>query len=76
MGSIVMEPWDASTMGNGLDCTSSETTLMSARRHPNDQHNRVRRERILDGSDIRTTVMLRNIPNKMDWVWLTSFSTM
>jgi hypothetical protein len=37
-------------------------------RHPADQHNRVRRERILDGSDVRTTVMLRNIPNKMDWV--------
>ena len=37
-------------------------------RHPHDQHNRVRRERILDGSDVRTTIMLRNIPNKMDWV--------
>jgi hypothetical protein len=37
-------------------------------RHPADQHNRVRRERIQDGSDVRTTVMLRNIPNKMDWV--------
>jgi hypothetical protein len=37
-------------------------------RHPADQHNRVRRERILDGTDVRTTVMLRNIPNKMDWV--------
>lgn len=37
-------------------------------RHPADQHNRVRRERILDGSDVRTTIMLRNIPNKMDWV--------
>jgi hypothetical protein len=37
-------------------------------RHPSDQHNRVRRERILDGSDVRTTIMLRNIPNKMDWV--------
>jgi hypothetical protein len=41
-------------------------------RHPADQHNRVRRERILDGSDVRTTIMLRNIPNKMDWVCLTS----
>lgn len=72
MGSIVMEPWtgDASTMGNALACTAGETTLVAARRHPNDQHNRVRRERILDGSDIRTTVMLRNIPNKMDWVLL------
>ena len=39
-------------------------------RHPADQHNRVRRERILDGSDVRTTIMLRNIPNKMDWVGL------
>lgn len=39
-----------------------------AHRHPADQHNRVRRERILDGSDVRTTIMLRNIPNKMDWV--------
>jgi hypothetical protein len=39
-------------------------------RHPADQHNRVRRERILDGSDVRTTVMLRNIPNKLDWVCL------
>ena len=36
--------------------------------HPHDQHNRVRRDRILDGSDVRTTVMLRNIPNKLDWV--------
>jgi hypothetical protein len=41
-------------------------------RHPADQHNRVRRERILDGSDVRTTIMLRNIPNKMDWVCFTS----
>lgn len=39
-------------------------------RHPADQHNRVRRERILDGSDVRTTVMLRNIPNKLDWLAL------
>ncbi|KAJ4324125.1 hypothetical protein N0V94_001481 [Neodidymelliopsis sp. IMI 364377] len=39
-------------------------------RHPADQHNRVRRERILDGSDVRTTIMLRNIPNKMDWMSL------
>lgn len=37
-------------------------------RHPHDQHNRVRRDHILDGSDVRTTVMLRNIPNKLDWV--------
>jgi hypothetical protein len=36
--------------------------------HPYDQHNRVRRERILDGSDVRTTVMLRNIPGKLDRV--------
>ncbi|KAL5121628.1 hypothetical protein ACEQ8H_000314 [Pleosporales sp. CAS-2024a] len=35
-----------------------------------DQHNRVRRERILDGTDVRTTIMLRNIPNKMDWMAL------
>ncbi|KAF1947015.1 hypothetical protein EJ02DRAFT_449994 [Clathrospora elynae] len=39
-------------------------------RHPHDQHNRVRRDRILDGSDVRTTVMLRNIPNKLDWMAL------
>ncbi|KAJ4989354.1 hypothetical protein SVAN01_05079 [Stagonosporopsis vannaccii] len=38
--------------------------------HPADQHNRVRRERILDGSDVRTTIMLRNIPNKVDWMAL------
>ncbi|KAE8850787.1 hypothetical protein PTNB85_01203 [Pyrenophora teres f. teres] len=38
--------------------------------HPHDQHNRVRRQRILDGSDVRTTVMLRNIPNKLDWMAL------
>jgi hypothetical protein len=44
-------------------------------RHPADQHNRVRRERILDGSDVRTTIMLRNIPNKMDWVSHLSFSS-
>jgi hypothetical protein len=41
---------------------------VNPRYHPADQHNRVRRERILDGSDVRTTIMLRNIPNKMDWV--------
>lgn len=34
----------------------------------NDKNNRVRRERIVDGTDVRTTVMLRNIPNKLDWV--------
>ncbi|KAF2854426.1 hypothetical protein T440DRAFT_275477 [Plenodomus tracheiphilus IPT5] len=39
-------------------------------RHPADQHNRVRRERILDGGDVRTTIMLRNIPNKLDWMSL------
>lgn len=38
--------------------------------HPHDHHNRVRRERILDGTDVRTTVMLRNIPNKLDWTAL------
>ncbi|OAL50944.1 hypothetical protein IQ07DRAFT_610875 [Pyrenochaeta sp. DS3sAY3a] len=41
-----------------------------AYRHPHDQHNRVRRDHILDGSDVRTTVMLRNIPNKLDWMSL------
>lgn len=41
---------------------------VNAYRHPHDQHNRVRRERILDGGDVRTTIMLRNIPNKLDWV--------
>jgi hypothetical protein len=34
----------------------------------NDVMNRVRRDKIVDGSDVRTTVMLRNIPNKLDWV--------
>jgi hypothetical protein len=42
--------------------------MSGARRHPADAHNRVRRERILDGTDVRTTIMLRNIPNKVDWV--------
>jgi hypothetical protein len=37
-------------------------------RHPADMHNKVQRERIEAGTDVRTTVMLRNIPNKMDWV--------
>ncbi len=36
--------------------------------HPHDQHNRVRRDHILHGTDVRTTIMLRNIPNKLDWV--------
>jgi hypothetical protein len=36
-------------------------------RHQSD-HNRVRRERILDGSDVRTTIMIRNCPNRMDWM--------
>ena len=44
-------------------------------RHPHDQHNRVRRERILNGEDVRTTIMLRNIPNKMDWVRMASTSS-
>lgn len=36
--------------------------------HPAESHNRVRRDRIFDGTDVRTTIMLRNIPNKLDWV--------
>ncbi|KAF2654717.1 hypothetical protein K491DRAFT_581158, partial [Lophiostoma macrostomum CBS 122681] len=32
--------------------------------------NRVRRDKVADGSDVRTTVMLRNIPNKLDWLGL------
>ncbi|KAF1957456.1 hypothetical protein CC80DRAFT_560752 [Byssothecium circinans] len=35
-----------------------------------ESHNRVRRERIEDGTDVRTTIMLRNIPNKLDWMSL------
>ncbi|USP75762.1 hypothetical protein yc1106_03036 [Curvularia clavata] len=35
-----------------------------------DMRNRVVRKRINDGSDVRTTVMLRNIPNKLDWMTL------
>lgn len=71
IGSFLMEPWtvNGSSPAIALPIVHAEnTTMMTARRHPNDQHNRVRRERIVDGSDIRTTVMLRNIPNKMDWV--------
>jgi hypothetical protein len=30
--------------------------------------NGVVREKILNGQDVRTTIMLRNIPNKQDWV--------
>jgi hypothetical protein len=52
----------------GYRPATNPLTTQSYYRHPADQHNRVRRERILDGSDVRTTVMLRNIPNKMDWV--------
>ncbi|KAF2181311.1 hypothetical protein K469DRAFT_531914, partial [Zopfia rhizophila CBS 207.26] len=33
-------------------------------------HNRVSKERISFGQDGRTTVMLRNIPNEMDWMAL------
>jgi hypothetical protein len=62
-------PWRGLSASNSA---SSSPPSMNGypvlRRHANDQHNRVRRERIVDGSDIRTTVMLRNIPNKMDWV--------
>ncbi|KAF2680244.1 hypothetical protein K458DRAFT_269757, partial [Lentithecium fluviatile CBS 122367] len=47
-----------------------QTHLQLLRRHPADAHNRVRRERILDGTDVRTTIMLRNIPNKLDWLSL------
>lgn len=31
-------------------------------------HNRVIYEKIKEGIDVRTTIMLRNIPNKLDWV--------
>ena len=31
-------------------------------------HNRVNVDRIKQGLDVRTTIMLRNIPNRMDWV--------
>ena len=34
--------------------------------------NRVTLERIHSGADVRTTIMLRNIPNRMDWVSLSS----
>jgi hypothetical protein len=33
-----------------------------------ERHNRVYRAKIVEGSDVRTTIMLRNIPNKLDWV--------
>ncbi|KAF2261140.1 hypothetical protein CC78DRAFT_608714 [Lojkania enalia] len=39
-------------------------------RHHADQHNRVHRVCVENGSDVRTTIMLRNIPNKMDWLSL------
>ncbi|KAF2638953.1 hypothetical protein P280DRAFT_404151 [Massarina eburnea CBS 473.64] len=38
--------------------------------NPYESHNRVRLERIQDGTDVRTTIMLRNIPNKLDWMSL------
>ncbi|PVI07690.1 hypothetical protein DM02DRAFT_512225 [Periconia macrospinosa] len=38
--------------------------------HPAESHNRVRRDPILKGEDVRTTIMLRNIPNKLDWMAL------
>ncbi|KAF2446310.1 hypothetical protein P171DRAFT_357672 [Karstenula rhodostoma CBS 690.94] len=33
-------------------------------------HNKVYRSKIVEGSDVRTTIMLRNIPNKLDWMSL------
>ncbi|KAL5393755.1 hypothetical protein PMIN06_011105 [Paraphaeosphaeria minitans] len=33
-------------------------------------HNKVYRAKIVAGSDVRTTIMLRNIPNKLDWLSL------
>jgi hypothetical protein len=33
--------------------------------HVSKNHNRVRAHRILDGTDVRTTIMLRNSPNKL-----------
>lgn len=45
-----------------------QANLPTVKKHPADAHNRVRRERIIDGTDVRTTIMLRNIPNKLDWV--------
>ncbi|KAL1608332.1 hypothetical protein SLS60_003273 [Paraconiothyrium brasiliense] len=33
-------------------------------------HNKVNRQRIVQGLDVRTTIMLRNIPNKLDWMSL------
>ncbi|KAH7122560.1 RNA recognition motif 2-domain-containing protein [Dendryphion nanum] len=35
-----------------------------------DFHNRVDVDRIAKGHDVRSTVMLRNIPNKLDWLGL------
>ncbi|KAF2750458.1 hypothetical protein M011DRAFT_243337 [Sporormia fimetaria CBS 119925] len=67
---VQCKPW--SEVRSGTPAVP-ETLILNGsafRNHGFDQHNRVRRERILDGSDIRTTVMLRNIPNKMDWLSL------
>ena len=57
---------------NGL-CTEfirQEPHIPRAMKNTNqyESHNRVRRDRIEDGTDVRSTIMLRNIPNKLDWV--------
>ncbi|KAH8725957.1 RNA recognition motif 2-domain-containing protein [Phaeosphaeriaceae sp. PMI808] len=65
-------PNDNQSRRSGYCSTGDGMNLSSQKiyRHPADQHNRVRIGRVDDGSDVRTTIMLRNIPNKMDWMTL------
>ncbi|KAL9091893.1 MAG: hypothetical protein Q9165_004645 [Trypethelium subeluteriae] len=56
-------PWTSSTDRDGTTGRFGPRTLRQE--HANGHHNTVNIDRIANGTDVRTTVMLRNIPNKM-----------
>lgn len=51
---------------------SMTPSLTAPNDRANELHNRVCRIKIEEGADVRTTIMLRNIPNKLDWMTLKS----
>lgn len=61
-------PSDVDSFGRLLGFQLNPLPPRFETRNPHEVHNRVTRDGIEMGTDVRTTVMLRNIPNKMDWV--------
>ncbi|CAM1510293.1 Fc.00g006280.m01.CDS01 [Cosmosporella sp. VM-42] len=61
-----------STYGRGVDARRQNATRVSRSPYHNaaGHHNHVDINRIRDGIDVRTTIMLRNIPNKVDQAML------